>query len=236
MQRGWFVSRLEFFELQRTLHEGTIRAMGVSLILALIVLALVTLNPLISLYAIVTIGAAIIVTVATLILLGWKLNVLESVAVSTAIGENDHQEASNCVLAMLDDNACFTLPGLAVDFSLHYAVSYKAHISERRTDRVKAALQQMGGPTFMAAITSGAAGVLMLPSRVMAYIQIGIFLLLVMVISWIYATLFMCPILAVVGPASRFAQFKYPRYRLNMRDISTRDNQFALQIQDIGLF
>lgn len=87
MQRGWFVSRLEFFELQRTLYEGTIRAIGVSLILALIVLALVTLNPLISLYAIVTIGAAIIVTVAILILLGWKLNVLESVAISTAIGK-----------------------------------------------------------------------------------------------------------------------------------------------------
>lgn len=86
MRGGWFVSRLEFYELQRTLYEGTLWAMGVSLILALIVLAFVTFNPLISLYAIVTIGAAIIVTIACLILLGWKLNVLESVAVSTAIG------------------------------------------------------------------------------------------------------------------------------------------------------
>lgn len=86
MRGGWFVSRLEFYELQRTLYEGTLWAMGVSLILALTVLAFVTLNPLISLYAIITIGAAIIVTVAGLILLGWKLNVLESVAVSTAIG------------------------------------------------------------------------------------------------------------------------------------------------------
>lgn len=86
MQGGWFVSKLEFYELQRTLHEGTIWAMIVSLILALAVLAFVTLNPLVSIYAIITIGAAIIVTVAALILLGWKLNVLESVAVSTAIG------------------------------------------------------------------------------------------------------------------------------------------------------
>lgn len=87
MRGGWFISRLEFYELQRTLHEGTIWAIGVSLTLALIVLALVTLNPLVSLYAIVTIGAAIIVTVAILILFGWKLNVLESVAISTAIGK-----------------------------------------------------------------------------------------------------------------------------------------------------
>lgn len=87
MRGGWFVSNFEFYELQRTLHEGTIWAIGVSLILALIVLVLVTLNPIVSLYAIVTIGAVIIVTVALLILLGWKLNILESVAVTTAIGK-----------------------------------------------------------------------------------------------------------------------------------------------------
>lgn len=101
--------------------------------------------------------------------------------------------------------------GLAVDFSLHYAVSYKACTSEKKIDRVKAALQQMGGPTLMAAITSGAAGAFMLPSHVLAYIQIGVFLLLVMGISWIYATLFLCSMLAVIGPSLNFAQFEYPR-------------------------
>ncbi|KAG5331523.1 DISP1 protein, partial [Acromyrmex charruanus] len=189
MRRGWFISHLEFYELQRTLYHGTLYAMGVSLTLALIVLALVTLNPLISLYAILAIGAVIIVTVAILILLGWKLNILESVAITTAIG-------------------------LAVDFSLHYAVSYKACVSEKKIDRVKAALQQMGGPTLMAAITSGAAGALMLPSHVLAYIQIGLFLVLVMGVSWIYATLFLCPMLAVIGPSSQFAQFEYPRLKI----------------------
>ncbi|XP_076175871.1 protein dispatched isoform X2 [Ptiloglossa arizonensis] len=186
MQGGWFVSSLEFYELQRTLYEGTLWAMGVSLVLALIVLAFVTLNPLVSLYAIITIGAAIIVTVAGLILFGWKLNVLESVAVSTAIG-------------------------LTIDFSLHYVVSYRACTSKEREDRVKMALTQMGGPTLMASLTSGAAGALMLPSCVLAYIQIGIFLLLVMGISWLYATFFLCPVLAVIGPSSHFAQFQYPR-------------------------
>lgn len=101
--------------------------------------------------------------------------------------------------------------GLAVDFSLHYAVSYRACISERKVDKVKTALQQMGGPTLMAAITSGAAGALMLPSHVLAYIQIGIFLLIVMGISWIYATLFLCSMLAVMGPSSHFAQFEYSK-------------------------
>ncbi|XP_015124138.1 protein dispatched [Diachasma alloeum] len=188
MKNGWFVSRLEFYELQRTLYEGTLWAMGVSMILALVVLALVTLNPLVSLYAIIAIGAAILVTVAALVLLGWRLNVLESVAVSTAIG-------------------------LAVDFSLHYSVSYRACASEKRVDRVRTAIEQMGGPTLMAAVTSGASGALMLPSQVLAYIQIGVFLILVMGISWAYATFFLCPLLSVVGPSPHFAQFRYPSVR-----------------------
>lgn len=86
MRGGWFVSRLEFYELQRALYEGTLWAMGVSMGLALVVLILVTLNPLVSLYAVLAIGGAIVTTIASLILLGWRLNVLESVAVSTAIG------------------------------------------------------------------------------------------------------------------------------------------------------
>lgn len=90
-------------------------------------------------------------------------------------------------------------------------VSYRASTSKEKEDRVKTALTQMGGPTLMASLTSGAAGALMLPSCVLAYIQIGIFLLLVMSISWIYATFFLCPVLAVVGPSSQFAQFEYPR-------------------------
>lgn len=106
----------------------------------------------------------------------------------------------------------FFFAGLATDFSLHYGVSYRACSLEKNLDRATVALKQMGGPTLMAAITSGAAGALMLPSQVLAYIQIGLFLILVMGVSWIYATFFLCPILAIVGPSPTFAQFQYLRY------------------------
>lgn len=90
-------------------------------------------------------------------------------------------------------------------------MSYRACIYEKKIDRVQAALEEMGGPTIMAALTSGCAGAVMLPSHVLAYIQIGLFLVLVMGISWIYASLFLNSILSVIGPSSQFAQFKYPR-------------------------
>ncbi|XP_044016509.1 protein dispatched homolog 1 [Aphidius gifuensis] len=185
MKNGWFVSPLDFYELQKTLYEGTIYAFVMSMILAFIVLTLVTLNLLVSFYAILSIGGAILVTVGTLVLLGWRLNVLESVVVSTAIG-------------------------LAVDFSLHYGVAYRVCHSKCKIKRVKLSLGQMGGPTLMAAITSGVSGALMLPSQVLPYIQIAIFMILVMAISWLYATFFFCPLLSVIGPSTKFAQFHYP--------------------------
>ncbi|XP_059612470.1 protein dispatched [Phlebotomus argentipes] len=188
MKNGWFISELDFYDLQDTLSQGTLLAIGMAMGVALLVLLLVTLNVLISLYAILTVTLTIFVTVAILVLLGWKLNVLESVAVTTAIG-------------------------LAVDFSLHYGVHYRLSPDSDRESSVRFALVRMIGPTSMAAVTTGIAGALMLPSHVLAYIQIGIFLLVVMTISWLYATFFLTSLLSLVGPQYGFGQFRYPSLR-----------------------
>jgi predicted RND superfamily exporter protein len=100
MRNGWFVSQLELYDLQKSLQDDTVAAIAVSLSVAFIVVLLTTLNPLLSLFAIANITSTIFVTIAVLILLGWRLNVLEAVAVSVAIG-------------------------LAVDFSIHYVINYK---------------------------------------------------------------------------------------------------------------
>ncbi|XP_058062470.1 protein dispatched [Anopheles bellator] len=186
MANAWFTSELEFFDLQDTLSTGTLVAIAMAMAVALLVLMLVTLNVLISLYAIVTVTLTILTTVAILVLLGWKLNVLESVAVSTAIG-------------------------LAVDFSLHYGVHYRLSTEPDRRSSTQFSLHRMLGPTAMAAITTGIAGALMLPSRVLAYIQIGVFLVIVMTISWVYATFFLMSLLCVIGPQYGFGQFRYPK-------------------------
>ncbi|XP_035783888.1 protein dispatched-like [Anopheles albimanus] len=186
MANAWFISELEFFDLQDTLSSGTLVAIAMAMAVALLVLMVVTLNVLISLYAIVTVTFTILTTVAVLVLLGWKLNVLESVAVSTAIG-------------------------LAVDFSLHYGVHYRLSTEPDRRSSTHFSLRRMLGPTAMAAITTGSAGALMLPSNVLAYIQIGVFLVIVMSISWVYATFFLMSLLRVAGPQYGFGQFRYPK-------------------------
>lgn len=187
MRGGWFVSSFEFYDLQRILSEGTIMAIGVSMSLALIVLFFATLNFITSVYAIINITCSIFVTMAILVLLGWKLNILESVAVSTAIG-------------------------LTVDFSLHYTVNYKLAPPDSLNDRKEAtkySLTNMLKPVTMAALTTGMAGAFMLPSTILAYIQIGTFLMTVMGVSWIYATFHLGSLLAIGGPKGNFGQCTY---------------------------
>ncbi|KAL0276394.1 UNVERIFIED_CONTAM: hypothetical protein PYX00_003982 [Menopon gallinae] len=188
MKGGWFISELGFYDLQLTLSNGTILSIGVSMAVALAVVFLVSLNVFISFYAVLAITCTIFVTVATLVLLGWRLNVLESVAVTTAIG-------------------------LSVDFSLHYGTIYRQSSDDNRQAAVAFTLNRMGGPTLMAALTTGAAGIFMLPSSVLPYIQIGIFLIVVMGTSWVYSTVFLMALLSIVGPEKGFGQLSFLKFR-----------------------
>lgn len=198
MQNAFFVSELDFFDLQDTLSKGTLSAVAMAMCVALLVLLVVTLNVLVSIYAIITVTLTIFSIVGTLVLLGWKLNILESVAVSTAIG-------------------------LAVDFSLHYGVQYRYSKESDRQSSTRFALRMIG-PTVMAATTTGVSGLLMLPSSVLAYIQIGVFLVVAMSISWIFSTFFLMSLLSLFGPQFGFGQLSisYPRMKPNRGDKSIK--------------
>lgn len=204
MRNAFFVSELDFFDLQDTLSKGTVSAVSMAMCVALLVLLLVTLNVLVSIYAIITVTLTIFSIVGTLVLLGWKLNILESVAVSTAIG-------------------------LAVDFSLHYGVQYRYSKESDRQSSTRFALRMIG-PTVMAAITTGVSGLLMLPSSVLAYIQIGVFLVVAMSISWIFSTFFLMSLLSLCGPQYGFGQLyiTYPRFKGGRGDNKTIKSQIDI--------
>lgn len=176
MQGGWFVSDLQFYDLQKTLASGTVMALVLSASLGFIVLIPATLSLVVSISALAAMVFSATVTIAILVLNGWKLNILESVAISTSAG-------------------------LAVDFSLHYALSY-TNANGAKSARVKYALTASAGPTAAAALTTGFAGIFLLRSNLLPYSQIGSFLALIMIISWTYATFFLCSLLHIVGSTS----------------------------------
>lgn len=209
MQNAWFISDLQFFDLQKTLSKDSLVAIIIAMAVSFLVLLTVTFNVLISLYAIVTVTFTIFTIVALLVLMGWKLNVLECISICSAIG-------------------------LSIDFSLIYSVHYRLSGESDRKSSTHSSLTQMIGPTLMVAITTAFAGGFMLLSDVLAYVQLGKFLIIVMSISWTYATFFLISLLQVCGPQYECGQFKLPNFdksdnKQNAKNHSNRNNRMSAQ-------
>ncbi|CAG5927864.1 unnamed protein product [Menidia menidia] len=186
LSHGWFVSNLEFYDLQDSLSDGTLIAMALSVAVAFSVMLLTTWNIIISLYAILSIAGTIFVTVGSLVLLGWELNVLESVTISVAVG-------------------------LSVDFAVHYGVAYRLAPEPDREGKVIFSLSRMGSAIAMAAVTTFVAGAMMMPSTVLAYTQLGTFMMLIMCISWAFATFFFQCMCRCLGPQGTCGQIPLPK-------------------------
>ncbi|XP_055090017.1 protein dispatched homolog 1 isoform X1 [Symphalangus syndactylus] len=186
LSSGWFVSNLEFYDLQDSLSDGTLIAMGLSVAVAFSVMLLTTWNIIISLYAIISIAGTIFVTVGSLVLLGWELNVLESVTISVAVG-------------------------LSVDFAVHYGVAYRLAPDPDREGKVIFSLSRMGSAIAMAALTTFVAGAMMMPSTVLAYTQLGTFMMLIMCVSWAFATFFFQCMCRCLGPQGTCGQIPLPK-------------------------
>ncbi|XP_050532360.1 protein dispatched [Daktulosphaira vitifoliae] len=196
MRNGWFYSHLGFYDLQKTLIEDTIMSAIIALLLAFIIMFFVTTSISLTLITVGTIFFIICSTIAVLVLMDWRLNVLESIATSVAIG-------------------------LSVDFSLHYTMEYQLACEELpRATAVSKALSLLACPSLMGAITTGASGAFMLPSDVLPYAQLGIFLIIIMFISWFYSTFLLVSLLSIFG--SNYSQGPYP-YRC-CRKFQSRDN------------
>lgn len=186
LSHGWFISNLKFYDLQDSLSGGTLVAMALSVAVAFSVMLLTTWNVIISLYAILSIAGTIFVTVGSLVLLGWELNVLESVTISVAVG-------------------------LSVDFAVHYGVAYRLAPEPDREGKVIFSLGRMGSAIAMAALTTFVAGAMMMPSTVLAYTQLGTFMMLIMCISWAFATFFFQCMCRCLGPQGSCGQIPLPK-------------------------
>ena len=185
VQHAWFVGDFLFYDLQRALSSGTFMAILVSLSSAAIVMLLTSLNILITLYAIVTIALAIFVTVGSLVMLDWELNILEAIIITSSVG-------------------------LSIDFAIHYGVAYRLAGAPNRLDRVKHSLSSVGSPVAMASITTFLAGAAIYPAQLLCYRQLAIFLMLVMVTSWTFATFLFLSVCRIIGPQGNFAQIPSP--------------------------
>ena len=131
---GFWHSELAFYDLQKSLATGTQVALGISVAIAFCVVLLTTWNLLISLLTIVSIAFVMSTSMGTLVLAGWKLNIMESLIFSVAVG-------------------------LAVDFTLHYGVAYRSAIDKSsRESRVNYSFTHLGSAVAMGAFTTFISG------------------------------------------------------------------------------
>ncbi|XP_072043686.1 protein dispatched homolog 1-like [Amphiura filiformis] len=184
LKGGWFISylyeegdQLYFYDLQRSLAQGTPIALGITLAIVLVILIFTILHIVLACYALLTIGFAVFVTVGSLVLLGWELNIFEAIVITLSVG-------------------------LCVDLTIHYGVAYRVapRALETREERTYFSIQTMSGAITAAALSTFLAGVFMLAANINAYFQLGLFLVFVMTISWTYATFFFQSLCAVAGP------------------------------------
>ncbi|XP_071790807.1 protein dispatched homolog 1-like isoform X1 [Asterias amurensis] len=178
LQNGWFIPYtydIAFYDLQRSLASGTTISLLVTLGIGSVILLFSIQNIILTVNAMLTITCAVFVTVGTLVLLGWELNIVESTVITLSVG-------------------------LSVDFTIHYGVAYRMAPHDDRKGRTLYFLSTMSGAISVAALSSFVGGALVMPATVYGYTQFGIFFMIVMSTSWTYSTFLFGSLCYIVGP------------------------------------
>lgn len=136
---------------------------------------LVTRNVIMTVLSLFTIVCIVCSVVGTLVLDGWELNIIESVIISVAVG-------------------------MSVDFVAHLSHSYLHSPIKEREVAVTYMMKTMGVSVLTGAITTFVAGFFMIFAKTLFFYQFGFFMMMTMVFSWMFANLFLAPLMGVVGP------------------------------------
>ncbi len=183
LEGGWWSSfpALLLYDLQKALKNGVFYSITFSLAVTLAMMLFTSLNFIVTFLAGTTIILVIASTLGSLVMSGWELNILESITLSLAVG-------------------------LSIDFTIHYGIAFKLSEKSSSVEKMKDSVSKVGSAVAMAALTTFAAGAAMMPTRIMAYYELGTFLMVVMSFSWSFSTFFFQAVCSVIGPLSTKCQ------------------------------
>ena len=192
LKKGWFFTRMGFLSLQKSITEGALQAAGLSVVLALSVLAVMTRRLITAGFASLQIFLCVASIVGVMVLMGWNLGIIESLIFSVAVG-------------------------LACDFAAHLAHAYVKQAPDERlpaypasladlgafvsdaSRRARAAMTELGVTITLGFVTSFIPGVFLLFSRTQFFYQFGAFISLLMSFSFIFSFCMLMPSIATVG-------------------------------------
>nr|XP_055028894.1 protein dispatched homolog 2 [Misgurnus anguillicaudatus] len=185
LRKGWFVSQLGLYDLQRCLSSETLHVAGFSVALTFVLLFLTTWNIPLSIYLSIAVGGSVFATIGLLVLLEWQLNGVEALFISTAAG-------------------------LSVDFVANYCISYSLAPHSDRLGRVAHSLKRMGCPVATGAGAYFYVGIIMLPATALLFRKQGIFLLLVKCVACGFGTFFFQSLCCFFGPQKNCGKITLP--------------------------
>ncbi|KAI6236899.1 SSD domain-containing protein [Aphelenchoides besseyi] len=155
-------------DLLGILLHSTMLSVLISVVVSLIVILATTRHLILSSCAILTIGFAINAIISVVLWMGWYINVIEATIILITIG-------------------------LSFDYTLHLTVAFKmSPIYLSILERMVRANEEVHVPIFMAAATNVISGVVLLWSQTQPFFEIGVFLFVCGLMSYLVAVL-LCP-------------------------------------------
>jgi len=136
---------------------------------------LATQQILVAFASFLTIVGVLASVLGSMVALGWELGTIESI--------------------------CLTiLSGFSVDYVVHLAHAFTHADNKDRSDKVQSALDVIGISVFFGMLTSASAAFALMACQIQFFHKFGVFLLMTVSISWLWANLSFMASMAVFGP------------------------------------
>merc|ERR1711918_157843 len=162
---------------QTVFVSSALTGMITGTILAFTVVLFATQQILVAFASVLTIVGVLSSVLGSMVALGWELGTVESI--------------------------CLTiLAGFSVDYVVHLAHAYVHAEKNERSDKVRSALDEIGVSVLGGMLTSASAAVALMLCQLQFFYKFGVFLILTVSISWIWANVAFMASMALFGPDS----------------------------------
>jgi predicted RND superfamily exporter protein len=181
------------YDLLTNVKHGTPISVGVSILLAIIVVCISTQTLRLCVLAAIAIIGVVLSTIAFVAIMGWRISLVESTIIILTVG-------------------------LAFDFTLHYAVSFKCALvdvvlddktADLKTHLLRRTLETISLPVMLSCLTTASTGFCMIWAETLCFQEIGYFMIAVSLISYAYSTLILLSLLCVSCTIEEFIKRRY---------------------------
>eukprot|EP00020_Sapocribrum_chincoteaguense_P004609 CAMPEP_0170751948 /NCGR_PEP_ID=MMETSP0437-20130122/11717_1 /TAXON_ID=0 /ORGANISM="Sexangularia sp." /LENGTH=1094 /DNA_ID=CAMNT_0011091005 /DNA_START=13 /DNA_END=3297 /DNA_ORIENTATION=+ len=162
-------------QMDKVLQDTAILGMGLSLVLAAVVLLISTANWWVTLLAMISLASVVASFVALFVLADFQLEIVSSITFAVLVG-------------------------LASDYSIHVAIGYHSSLEPTRFGKVRSALVELGVSVASAFVTTACASSLLLFAEITFFSKFGVFMVMIASLSAFFAFFGLTTLLLVAGP------------------------------------